>query len=132
MIRTKRKAIAVMAAAIAVAGLLGASLGMAFANTTTLNKGFNLVGGPLHSDTAPEAWVSCLPGGSWNAIYIWDTSHQRWLHYFNTDTANVPDYVNQSAAGGIVKIPKLAGVALIMNQAVPGAKLADSPGQACN
>lgn len=132
MIRTKRKAIAVMAAAIAVVGLLGASLGMAFANTTTLSKGFNLVGGPLRSDTAPAAWVSCLPSGSWNAIYVWDTTHQHWLHFFNTDSANVPGYVNQPAAGGIVTIPKLAGVALIMNQAVPGATLADSPAQACN
>jgi hypothetical protein len=132
MNRTKRKALAVMAAAIAVVGLLGASLGMAFANTTTLGKGFNLVGGPLQADTAPDAWVSCLPDGSWDAIYIWDTTHQHWLHFFNTDSGDVPGYVNESAAGGIVKIPKLAGVALIMNQAVSGAHLADSPGQACS
>ncbi len=132
MNRTRRKAIAVMAAAIAVVALLGASLGMAFANTTSLSKGFNLVGGPLLADTAPATWVSCLPAGSWNAIYVWDTTHQRWLHFFNIDAAGVPGYVNESAAGGIISIPKLSGVALIMNQAVSGAKLADAPGQACS
>lgn len=132
MIRTKRKVIAVMAAAITVVAMLGASLGMAFANTTSLSKGFNLVGGPLLADTAPSAWVSCLPAGSWNAIYLWDTTHQRWLHYFNIDAAGVPGYVNDSAAGGIISIPRLAGVALIMNQGVTGAKLADAPGQACS
>lgn len=130
MNRIKRKVTLLIAVSIAVAALLGASLGMAFASTTSLSKGFNLVGGPLQADTAPAAWVSCLPSGSWSAIYQWDATHQHWMHYFNTGQG-VPAYVNNSATGGIVTIAKLSGVALIMNQPVSNAKLADSPAQAC-
>lgn len=131
MRKMKRKAIALTAAAIAVAGLLGASLGMAFAGSTSLSQGFNLVGGPLYADTSPAAWVSCLPSGSWKAVYLWDATHQRWMHFFNV-SGGVPAYVNDPSTGAITSIPKLSGVALIMNQAVSNATLADSPAQACH
>ena len=127
---SRSKMFALVAVSLATAALLGGSLGMAFAGTATLTTGFNLVGGPTQGDVAPADWVACLPTTSWNAVYIWDATHQTWMHYFNT--ANVPKFVNASSNGGITVIPRFSGVALIMTQAVNNAKLKDAASQTCS
>ena len=126
----KRKIFGVAAAGLGIAAILGGTLGVAFAKTTNLSSGFNLVGGPTNADVQPKDWVSCLPGTSWASVYIWDAPNQRWLHYFNT-AAGVPAYVNQQASGGISSVPRFSGVVMIMNSAVSSAKFPDQPNQAC-
>ncbi|MCA9824974.1 MAG: hypothetical protein KC482_11115 [Dehalococcoidia bacterium] len=98
-----------------VVSMLGASLGVAMANqrNTTLVPGFNLIGGPLFADIAPDDFMACAPDGSWEVIYIWNAENQTWRHYFN-DSGSLPDYINDVEAGGIKKIPQLSGVVVIM------------------
>lgn len=128
----KHKTFALLAACVGMAAVLGGSLGFAAAaHTTNLSTGFNLVGGPLSQDTAPDQFVACLPAGSWNSIYIWDGQNQEWQHYFNTSTG-VPSYVNALSVGGISTIRKFAGVVLLMNTSVSNAKLKDAPGDSCS
>ncbi len=126
----RRKMFALVAGSLVATALLGGSLGLAFAGSANLTTGFNLVGGPTGGDLQPQDWVACLPASSWNAIYIWNAPNQTWMHYFNT--ANVPKFVNATANGGISVIPRFSGVALIMTQAVPTAKLKDSASQTCS
>lgn len=116
----KSKAFAFVAASLATSAILGGSLGIAAAGQrASLGVGFNLIGGPLQGDVTPAKYVSCLPAGSWSAVYIWDGANQRWLHFFNTGAPqNVPAYVNDPSVGGIVTIKAFAGVAIIMNTAV--------------
>ena len=126
----KRRTVAVAAAGLGIAAIFGGTLGVAFAGTSDLTTGFNLVGGPTAADVQAKDWVSCLPATSWQSVYIWDAPTQAWKHYFNT-SSGVPAYVNQQASGGIGSIPQYSGVVIIMNTAVSGAKLPDSPSQAC-
>lgn len=127
----RRKTFGVLAACLTVAALLGGSLGVATAGTRqNLVVGFNLVGGPLQSDVAPDVFVSCLPSTSWNSIYIWDGATQQWQHYFNSSVA--PSYVNSVSVGGIQTIRKFSGVVLLMSQAVSSPRLKDSPSEGCS
>ena len=126
-----RPVLALTAAMLGIAAMLGGSLGIvAAAHSQGLVSGFNLVGGPLGADTAPDHYISCVPDGSWDAIYIWDAQNQKWEHYFNTSDA--PDYINDPAAGGIDLIPRLAGVVVLTSQAVPNAQFLDRPSDTCN
>ncbi|MEX0781058.1 MAG: hypothetical protein WD557_00290 [Dehalococcoidia bacterium] len=125
-----RPALALTAAMIGVAALLGGSLGIvAAAHNQSLVQGFNLVGGPLGADTAPGHYISCVPTSAWTAIYIWDAQNQKWQHYFNTDDA--PTYINNPDAGGIQTIKRLAGVVVLTTQAVPDATFLDRPSDQC-
>jgi hypothetical protein len=133
MSRITRKPFILLAAMLAVVAMLGGSLGMAVAGTTSLSSGFNLVGGPTGGDVQPATYTLCLPATSWSAVYIWDAPNQRWLHYFNPGgSTNVPNFVNLTANGGINVIPRFAGVAIIASAAVPNAKLLDSNGATCS
>ena len=109
---------------IGVAGMLGGSLGLVVAGEKSLSAGFNLVGGPVGADIAPDDYVSCLPDGSWNAIYIWKADTQQWKHYFNTDQG-APAFVNDADAGGIVVVNRGTGVVILMEEDVPSAFLPD-------
>jgi hypothetical protein len=122
----------VIAMTLLVVAMLGASLGIATANQrlVTLVPGFNLIGGPLVGDVEPDDFVGCLPDTSWTAIYIWDPVAQSWEHYFNTEQANIPDYINNAAVGGIQEIPRLAGVVIIMTQQVTNPFVPESSSQA--
>ncbi len=121
-----------LAAMVGVVALLGASLGMAVAGTTSLSSGFNLVGGPIGGDVQPDIFVKCIqPASAWTAVYIWDAQNQKWLHFFNTANG-VPSFVNQGGNGGISVIPRFSGVALIMASAVANAKLLDSNSATCS
>jgi hypothetical protein len=124
----RQKALVLAAATVALAALLGGSLGLATAlHTTSLSAGFNLVGGPFGGEVTPAKFTSCL-GTSWNAVYIWDAANQQWHHHFRT----APDYVNGANVGGIQTIPQLAGVALLMNTAVANAALPDAESDTCS
>lgn len=129
----KRHRIAAVAVSmLLLAGILGASLGVAVADSRgNLTTGFNLIGGPLSGDVAPAEFVSCLPADSWDAIYIWNAEKQQWKHYFNA-TGTVPKYVNDTKAGGIDKLPALSGVVIIMKKSVSGAVVPEAPGQGCS
>ena len=123
----KRKALLLVVSSFALAAVMGGSLGLAFAGQRgALSSGFNLVGGPLSDSVTPQKFVSCL-GTSWDAVYIWDGSHQQWQHYFRA----APAYVNGTNVGGISAIPQFAGVVVIMNQAVSNPFLPDSSSEAC-
>src|SRR5690606_7279452 len=112
--------------------MLGGSLGVATAGSRPgLAQGFNLIGGPLFADMDPDDYTSCLPDGSWSAIYIWNADNQTWRHYFS-ESANVPDYVNNPQVGGIDQIPRLAGVVIIMNHAVANVFVPDNAGEVGN
>jgi hypothetical protein len=128
----KSKSLAVAAATLGVAALLGGSLGVVMASTRSqsLSAGFNLAGGPLNGDVAPDQFVGCLPASSWRAVYIWDSATQTWEHFFNT-SAGVPAYVNSAGTGGITAVPRFSGVVLIMNQAVGSPQLKDSNAESC-
>lgn len=124
----KHKTVAVAAATLGAAAILGSSLGVVAAGTKpSLGSGFNLAGGPLGGDVAPADFVACLPAGSWSAVYIWDGPTQQWQHHF----ANVPAYVNTSGNNGITVIKRYSGVVLIMNQAVSSPRLKDTTSEAC-
>jgi hypothetical protein len=125
-----RRMFTVVAAGLGLAAILGGTLGVAFAKTTDLQSGMNVVGGPTGADVQAKDWVSCIPTTSWASVYIWDAPNQRWLHYFNT-ASGVPAYVNQQASGGIGSIPRYSGVVVMMNTAVSAAKFPDQPNQAC-
>ena len=126
----RKRTLAMTLAVVGLVAALGSSLGLVAAGTRQdLVAGFNLVGGPLQADVAPGTFVSCLPAASWKAIYIWDAQTQTWRHHFNLNS--VPAYVNESSVGGITIIPRLAGVILMMGQAVDNPQLKDSPAEAC-
>jgi hypothetical protein len=132
-----RPAVALTAAMLGIAALLGGSLGIVVAahNVDLVgpgqgqSSGFNLVGGPLIADTPPQDFLACLPEDSWVALYIWDAQNQKWQHYFNPDST--PDYINSPQAGGIATIKRLAGVVILTSQAVPDARLKDRPQDTC-
>ena len=126
----KRTTIGIVAAGLMVSAVLGSTLGIALARTRTgetLSSGFNLIGGPLGQNVAPDQFVACLPAGSWKAVYIWDGATQEWKHYL----VGVPIFVNSVGAGGMATIPSGAGVILLMNSSVTNPKLKDSNGEAC-
>jgi hypothetical protein len=129
----RRKSFAVVAASLGLAAVMGGSLGVVAAGVrnTTLNTGFNLVGGPLGGPVAPDQFVACIPASSWSGMYIWDGATQTWQHYFNTADGTVPGYVNTSGAGGIVNIPQLSGVVIIMKTQVSNPRLKDSNNESC-
>lgn len=125
-----RKMAALFAGMLMVAALLGGTAGLASAGPrTSLSPGFNLVGGP-RDETSPEDFMSCLPTTSWNSIYIWDSQMQVWQHYFNP-AKGIPAYVNLPTVGGISRIPRLVGVAVLMDEGVPNPRVKDSSGDVC-
>lgn len=119
-------------AALGIAAILGGTLGVATAGTKqTLSQGSNpTVGGPLSTSVSPDKWVSCLPSSSWRAVYLWDGAGQSWSHFFNT-TKGIPDYVNDTDVGGISSIPRLAGLAMYMDEQVTNPFMPDSATQSC-
>jgi hypothetical protein len=128
----RHRAAAFAMSMLLVAGILGASLGVAMAGSRgNLSTGFNLIGGPLSADVTPNEFVSCLPSDSWEAVYIWNASKQEWKHYFNA-TGSVPKYINDTKVGGIDKIPQLSGVVIIMKKSVSSAVVPEGPGQGCS
>lgn len=132
MFALPRKALAVLAGTVAVAALFGASLGIVAAGQKpTLYEGANpAYGGPIGTNVEPDHWVSCLPSDSWRAVYIWETGSQSWRHYFNTEKG-IPGYVNSTEVGGINQIPRLVGVAMIMDEQVDSPYMPDSETQEC-
>lgn len=133
MAMLRNKALVVALAALAMAAVFGGSLGVAFAGQkSTLTSGINpTVGGPLFGDVVPEKFMSCLPVGSWTAVYLWDSNTQSWRHYFNTNGTGVPAYVNNAAVGGLAVVPRLAGLAVIMNQGVQSPFFPDRQSDIC-
>jgi len=129
----KHKVALVAGTTLAFAALLGGSLGIAAAGTrnTTLAVGFNLIGGPLQADVAPDKFLSCLNEASWTSLYRWDAPNQKWEHFFN-ESKGVPAYVNGANVGGITSIPRASGLALFMSAQVQNPQLIDSPNEACN
>lgn len=127
-----KKSTLVATSTLALAAILGGSLGLAAAGTRSpLSAGLNVIGGPLKGDVAPAKYVSCL-GTSWSAVYIWDNRSeaeggQRWQHYLR----GVPDYVNGQSVGGIATVPRLSGVALIMTSAVASPFIPDQNSETC-
>lgn len=117
----------VLASSLALAAVMGGSLGIALAKHTSTVTGVcangsngcnvNFVGAIGSGDVTPGQFTKCLADGAWEAIYIWDGPNQQWQHYFNTKS--VPTYVNQPSAGGITSIPRFAGVVLIMKLGQP-------------
>ncbi len=127
----RRRSFALVVATLGVAAVLGGSLGIVAAGTKQpLKAGFNLAGGPLNGDVPPDAFVGCLPAGSWNALYIWNGGNQSWQHFFNP--SSVPGYVNGVNAGGIDKVPRYAGVVIIMQSDVASPQLRDTPNETCH
>ncbi|MCC6381924.1 MAG: hypothetical protein IT304_05405 [Dehalococcoidia bacterium] len=127
----RRKSFALVVGTLGLAALLGGSLGVVTAGTKApLRAGFNLAGGPLSGDVPPADFVGCLPSGSWNALYIWNGANQSWQHFFNP--TSVPGYVNSPAAGGIDKVPRFAGVVILMAVDVASPQLRDRPGETCS
>lgn len=128
----------VLASSLALAAVMGGSLGIALAKHTSTVTGVcpngssgcnvNFVG--ALGDVTPAKFTQCLPAGSWEAIYIWDGPNQEWQHFFNP---SVPAYVNQSQAGGITSIPRFAGVVLIMKLGQPAQSvtLLDANSETC-
>lgn len=117
----RNRVIATVVATLVAAALLGGSLGIAAAgqHSSPLVAGVNpTVGGPLFGSVTPGKFMSCLPDGSWSSLYWWDATNQTWRHYLNTDGTGVPDYVNDSATGGLTIIPRFDGVAVLMNDRV--------------
>ena len=131
----------VLASSLALATILGGSLGVAFAKHTSTVTGVcangtsgcnvNFVGAIGSGDVSPAQFTKCLPAGTWEAIYIWDGPNQEWQHFFNPA---VPGYVNGAAAGGITSIPRFAGVVLIMKLGQPAQSvtLLDSNSDSCS
>ena len=127
----KSKSLAIVVATLGVAALLGGSLGVVMASVRSQPlSDFNLAGGPLNGDIAPDQYIACLPPTSWNAVYIWDGVNQTWLHFFNS-AAGVPAYVNAANSGGISAIPRFSGVVILMNLGVSSPRLKDSASEAC-
>ncbi len=125
-----RKLVALFAGAFAFAALLGGSLGIAAAITPgPLPSGPAYIGGPRET-MEPEKFVSCLPAQSWNSIYVWDAAGQQWKHYINP-AKGVPDYVNDPDVGGIDFIPKLSGLAILIDTPIPAPYFPDTNGSTC-
>lgn len=130
MSELRRRAMALTAAAVGTAALLGGSLGMAFAGSRSgLSTGVNYIGGP-RVNMSPAQFVSCLPPASWSAIYAWDGATQTWQHYYNT-TKGIPAYVNRPEVGGIETLRGARAVAIIMDQAVASPYFIDNTGESC-
>lgn len=142
-----RKAIAVVAIGAGVATILGATLGIALAKHTSTvggvcsngSAGCNIhyVGTIKPTPVSPATFTQCLPAADWIGIYIWDGPNQKWLHYFNTrpgNPGNYPEYLNNTAVGGISTIPGFSGVVLVMRPGAPNQQvtLLDAPGETCN
>ena len=126
---TRRKVIALIAAVFGCAAILGGSLGIAVAGTReNLPTGAAYIGGP-RENMAPAKFAGCLPVASWNSIYVWDAAKQQWLHYINP--TKVPAYVNDAKVGGIVTIPRLAGLAILIDTAIVAPFFPDTNAQAC-
>lgn len=125
----RRKSLALVAASLSAAAFLGASLGIAAAGVRNdpLVAGFNLVGGPLRGDVAPDAFLGCLPANSWTGLYIFDSPTQSWRHYL----ADVPAYVNAGENNGVTIVPRATGVALIMKQGVTSPHFRDTANESC-
>ena len=129
----------VLASTLALAAILGGSLGIAVAKHSSTVTGVCAGGAPgcnvnfvgALGDVSPAQFTKCLVAGTWEAIYIWDGPNQEWRHYFN---ASVPAYVNQAAAGGITNIPRFAGVVLIMKLGQPAQSvtLLDANSDSCS
>ena len=121
-----------LGASVGIAIILGASLGLAAAEVRkdSLVKGFNLTGGPLAGDMAPDQFLSCLPQESWNSLYVWDSQTQTWMHFFNPRIA--PAFVNKPEVGGLTIVKRFTGVALIMDQPVQKPYFKDGPKDACS
>lgn len=96
-----------------------------------LEAGPNLVSGPIGGSLPPDTFVTCLPEGSWSALYIWDSIQQAWHHYFNT-ADGTPAYVNDPSVRGAVVVPQLAGVVVYMTRDVPGAVVPDQASFSCD
>ena len=124
----RRKSIALLAASLSVAAVLGSSLGVVAAGTKPqLYTGYNIVGGPFGGDVQPSAYLACLPANSWSAFYQFDGETQTWKHYY----ANVPAYVNAAESGGITMLKRFQGGPLIMNTTVTNPQLKDTASEAC-
>ncbi len=132
MTTTKLKIASLIFAAFGIAALLGGSLGVVTAGQKqTLFAGSNpAVGGPFAGSVTPAKWVSCLPSSSWRAVYRWDGTAQQWGHFFNT-TKGIPSYVNHEDVGGLATIPRLAGLAMQMDEQVNSPFMPDSSGESC-
>jgi hypothetical protein len=125
-----KRFVAVSGAIFGMAGLLGASLGLAVAgNKGTLPTGPSYIGGPLENMT-PAKYTSCLPAQNWNSIYIWDAANQQWLHWVNP-AKGVPSYVNSPTVGGIETIPRFAGLAILVDSTITDAYFPDTNNQNC-
>jgi hypothetical protein len=119
-----RRVFAVAVSGLVVAGIFGATLGLAVAKHTSQVGGMcsngqpgcniHYVGAIRPGGVSPGKFTECLPANDWEAIYIWDGAAQNWLHYFNTSPGKYPSYLNNTAAGGISTIPGFSGVVLIM------------------
>jgi len=122
-----RKVFALVAGTMLLAAALGASLGVVFAGPRpSLDRGYNVVGGPFEESVSAQHFTSCL-GTAWNALYIWDADAQQWRHYFR----DVPEVLNGLKVGGIETIPRLSGVVLIMDTPVESPFLPSSAGESC-
>jgi hypothetical protein len=139
----KRTSLGLVVGSFALAAILGASLGVAVAKHSTTVTGVcpngspgcntnNFVGTIRSGSVSPSSFTSCIPAGTWEAIYIWDGPTQEWRHFFNT--TKFPAYINASQAGGIDQIPGFAGVVLIMTAGTPATSitLLDSNSETCN
>jgi hypothetical protein len=126
----RKRYLSLLLAAVTVVAALGSTLGLVAARTRAqdLVAGFNIIGGPQDA-MAPAPFLSCLPAGSWDALYIWDAPNQTWRHFFNP--ADVPGYVNDTQLGGITSIPGNAGVVLIMGQGVNDPFFKDTANENC-
>lgn len=126
---TTRRLFAIFGGAVAFAGLLGGTLGIAAAQNS-LPAGPAYIGGPRES-MSPENFTSCLPTQSWNSIYVWDASTQQWKHWINP-AKGVPEWVNAPDVGGIEMIPRFSGLAILVDTAIPNATFPQINAQACN
>ena len=126
----RHKALYLVLATFGAAALFGGTLGATAGSRPALSEGFNLIGGPLGGSVTPDKFVSCLPGGSWQAIYTWDGAEQEWTHFFDT-SGTLPDYLNDTDVGGMSSIGRLAGVVVIMNSAVANPFFPENSSDAC-
>lgn len=128
MRNSRKKVIGLVGAVFGAAAIMGGSLGLAAGAPQDLPAGAAYIGGPFES-MSPQKFTSCLPQNSWNSIYVWDAPNQQWRHYINP--AKVPAYVNNEEVGGITAIPRLSGLAILLDTAVQGAVFPVTNGTAC-
>jgi hypothetical protein len=136
-----RKVFAVALSSLVVAGIFGATLGLAVAKHTSQVGGvcsngqpgcnIHYVGAIRAGGVGPNKFTECLPDNDWESIYIWDGATQSWLHFFNT--TKYPTFLNNVNAGGISTIPGFSGVVLIMRSGAPNqtVTLLDQNSEAC-